>query len=81
MAEGPAAGLAAVDRLAGAPALAEYHLLPSVRAEFLLRLDRNEEARAELDRAAGLARNARERALLLARAAAVSGSGSRSPEA
>jgi predicted RNA polymerase sigma factor len=51
------------------PALAHYHLLPSVRGDLLARLDRIDEARAELERAATLTRNARERALLLARAA------------
>ncbi|WP_411085016.1 RNA polymerase sigma factor [Streptomyces sp. 061-3] len=68
MAEGPGAGLALVDALAGDPALAAYHLLPSVRGDLLARLGRADEARAEFVRAAGLTRNARERALLLARA-------------
>ncbi|HLU65570.1 MAG TPA: RNA polymerase sigma factor, partial [Kofleriaceae bacterium] len=71
MALGPEAGLAIVDALRGEPALARYHLLPSVRGELLLRLGRVDEARAELERAAKLARNRRERDLLLARAAAV----------
>ncbi|PRX98964.1 RNA polymerase sigma factor [Allonocardiopsis opalescens] len=69
MARGPAAGLELVNALAGEPAMKNYHLLPSVRADLLERLDRREEARAEFERAAGLARNARERELLLARAA------------
>ncbi|WP_392752020.1 RNA polymerase sigma factor [Streptomyces sp. LN590] len=68
MAEGPEAGLALVDALAGDPALATYHLLPSVRGDLLARLGRADEARADFARAAGLTRNARERALLLARA-------------
>ncbi|MGW8795788.1 RNA polymerase sigma factor [Streptomyces sp. NPDC055775] len=68
MAEGPEAGLALVDALAGDPALATYHLLPSVRGDLLARLGRADEARAEFVRAAGLTRNARERGLLLARA-------------
>ncbi|MGY5033812.1 RNA polymerase sigma factor [Streptomyces sp. 900116325] len=68
MAEGPEAGLALVDALAGDPALAAYHLLPSVRGDLLARLGRADEARAEFVRAAGLTRNARERELLLARA-------------
>ncbi|MFF0285312.1 RNA polymerase sigma factor [Streptomyces sp. NPDC005262] len=68
MAEGPEAGLALVDALTGDPALAAYHLLPSVRGDLLARLGRADEARAEFVRAAGLTRNARERALLLARA-------------
>ncbi|MGH3312861.1 MAG: RNA polymerase sigma factor [Streptomyces sp.] len=68
-AEGPAAGLRLVDALAAEPALREYHLLPSVRGDLLERLGREEEARAEFERAASLTRNARERELLLARAA------------
>ncbi|MET7537554.1 DUF6596 domain-containing protein [Streptomyces sp. NPDC005507] len=68
MAEGPAAGLALVDALAGEPALRDYHLLPSVRGDLLDRLGRREEARAEFERAASLTRNERERELLLARA-------------
>ena len=67
MADGPAAGLAAVDALAGEPALRGYHLLPAVRGDLLERLGRGEEARAEFARAAALTRNERERALLLAR--------------
>jgi RNA polymerase sigma-70 factor, ECF subfamily len=70
MAEGPAAGLALVDALAGERALASYHLLPSVRGDLLARLGRHAEARGEFERAAALTRNARERDLLLARAAA-----------
>jgi RNA polymerase sigma-70 factor (ECF subfamily) len=70
MAYGPAAGLAIVDTLRSERALEGYHLLPSVRADFLTKLGRLEEARAELERAAGLTRNARERDLLLERAAA-----------
>jgi RNA polymerase sigma-70 factor, ECF subfamily len=70
MAFGPAAGLALVDSLAGEKALSEYHLLPSVRGDFLLKLDRQAEARVEFERAASLARNTRERRLLLDRAAA-----------
>ncbi len=71
MAFGPAQGLAIVDALRDAGVLADYHLLPSVRGDFLVKLGRLEEARAELERAAALTRNARERELLLARAAAV----------
>ena len=70
MAFGPAAGLALVDTLTSEPSLASYHLLPSVRGDFLRRLERFEEARVELERAASLTRNARERALLLDRARA-----------
>lgn len=69
LASGPAAGLALVDALAGEPALASYHLLPSVRGDLLDKLDRRDEARAEFERAAALTRNERERALLLERAA------------
>ncbi|MFE7760052.1 RNA polymerase sigma factor [Streptomyces sp. NPDC057438] len=68
MAEGPGPALEIVDGLTAAPALRDYHLLPSVRGDLLRRLGRTEEARAEFVRAAGLARNERERALLLARA-------------
>jgi RNA polymerase sigma factor (sigma-70 family) len=70
MARGPAAGLAAVDRLTGDPTLKGYHLLPSVRGDLLAKLGRFAEAKAELERAAALTRNARERELLLERAAA-----------
>ena len=70
MAEGPAAGLAIVDGLRSEPLLEHYHLLPSVRGDLLVKLGRNDEARAEFERAAGMTRNARERTLLLARAAA-----------
>jgi len=70
MAYGPAAGLAVVDGLVGEGSLREYHLLPSVRGDLLARLGRMAEARAEFERAAGLTRNARERAMLLGRAAA-----------
>lgn len=68
MADGPAAGLALVDALATAPALKNYHLLPSVRADLLAKLGRHYEAQAEFRRAAGMTRNRRERELLLGRA-------------
>jgi RNA polymerase sigma factor (sigma-70 family) len=68
MAEGPAEGLAIVDELADEPLLRNYHLLPSVRGDFLQKLGRSEEAREEFERAAALTRNERERALLMARA-------------
>jgi RNA polymerase sigma factor (sigma-70 family) len=70
MAFGPQAGLAIVDALADEPILARYHLLPSVRGDLLAKLGRGEEARAEFARAAAMTKNARERELLLARAAA-----------
>jgi RNA polymerase sigma factor (sigma-70 family) len=69
MAFGPAEGLALADTLVGEPSLKAYHLLPSVRADFLQKLGRLDEARAEYERAAALTRNARERDLLLGRAA------------
>jgi RNA polymerase sigma factor (sigma-70 family) len=68
MAFGPAAGLEIVEALTEEPSLKNYHLLPSVRGDLLSKLDRNEEARAEFERAASLTRNARERELLLNRA-------------
>jgi RNA polymerase sigma factor (sigma-70 family) len=68
---GPAAGLQIVDALASEPSLKNYHLLPSVRGDLLEKLGRFEEAQAEFERAAALARNARERKLLLDRAAAI----------
>jgi RNA polymerase sigma factor (sigma-70 family) len=70
MAFGPAAGLELVDALASAPSLKSYHLFPAVRGDLLAKLGRLPEARAELERAAGLTRNSRERTLLLQRAAA-----------
>jgi RNA polymerase sigma-70 factor (ECF subfamily) len=70
MAFGPAAGLEIVDALTSEPSLKAYHLLPSVRGDLLAKLGRFAEARAEFERAASLTRNARERELLLDRAAA-----------
>ena len=70
MAFGPAAGLRLVDGLAAEPSLRAYHLLPSVRGDLLTKLNRLDEARAEFERAASLTQNARERQLLLDRAAA-----------
>jgi len=70
MAFGPAAGLELVDALTSEPSLKAYHLLPSVRGDLLAKLGRSDEARSEFERAASLTRNARERALLLGRAAA-----------
>ncbi|WP_194910211.1 RNA polymerase sigma factor [Catenulispora rubra] len=70
MAEGPEAGLAITDALTGLRAMRGYHLLPSVRGDLLVRLGRLTEAREEFERAAGLTANTRERALLMARAAA-----------
>jgi RNA polymerase sigma factor (sigma-70 family) len=69
MAFGPAAGLELVDALSSEPLLKGYHLLPSVRGDLLVKLGRLDEARAEFERAASLTRNARERTLLLERAA------------
>ena len=70
MADGPGAGLEMVDELLAVPSLKGYHLLPSVRGDFLMKLGRVEEARVEFERAASLTRNGRERTLLLERAAA-----------
>jgi RNA polymerase sigma-70 factor (ECF subfamily) len=70
MAFGPAAGLEIVDALVAESTLAGYHLLPGVRGDLLAKLGRIDEARAEFERAAALAQNTRERALLLSRAAA-----------
>ena len=70
MAFGPAAGLALVDALASEASLKTYQFLPSARGDLLEKLGRVVEARVEFERAAGLTQNARERALLLARAAA-----------
>jgi RNA polymerase sigma-70 factor (ECF subfamily) len=71
MAFGPAAAIELVDALASESALADYHLLPSVRGDLLKKLGRLDEARAEFARAASLTRNERERKLLLARASAL----------
>jgi RNA polymerase sigma-70 factor, ECF subfamily len=68
MASGPQAGLDLVDALVDDPVLRDYHLLPSVRGDLLVKLGRLEEAGMEFERAASLTRNARERALLLRRA-------------
>jgi RNA polymerase sigma-70 factor (ECF subfamily) len=73
MAFGPAAGLELVDALTSEPSLKTYHLLPSVRGDFLVKLGRSDEARLEFERAASLTRNVRERELLLGRAAACAG--------
>ncbi len=70
MAFGPAAGLEIADSLVEEPSLRAYHLLPAVRGDLLAKLGRQAEARAELERAASLTRNARERDVLLGRAAA-----------
>ncbi|TFZ03885.1 RNA polymerase sigma factor [Ramlibacter humi] len=68
MAEGPAAGLALVEKLLEDKALRQYHWLPSVQGDLLEKLGRREEARAAFERAAGLAGNAREKTFLLERA-------------
>src|SRR5207247_2086233 len=80
MAFGPAAGLELVDALTSEPLLKSYHLLPSVRGDLLAKLGRHDEARAEFERAASLTRNARERELLMERAA-VSARASAPPQA
>ena len=71
MAFGPASGLELADALMAEPSLKSYYLLPAARADFLLKLGRLDEARAELSRAASLTRNLRERELLLARASSI----------
>jgi RNA polymerase sigma factor (sigma-70 family) len=73
MAFGPAAGLELIDAVASEPSLKSYHLLPSVRGDFLFKLGRSAEAQAEFERAASMTRNARERDLLLDRARACAG--------
>jgi predicted RNA polymerase sigma factor len=70
MAFGPEEALELVDALCAEPALRGYHLLPTVRGDLLAKLGRDEEARAEFERAASLTRNSRERAVLLQRVAA-----------
>jgi RNA polymerase sigma factor (sigma-70 family) len=70
MAFGPETGLSLLDQLMEFPAMKTYHLLPSVRGDFLVKLGRHAEAKAEFERAASLTRNERERTLLLDRAAA-----------
>jgi predicted RNA polymerase sigma factor len=67
---GPEAGLELLDAIVDEPALRGYHLLPSVRGDLLAKLGRHAEAAAEFERAASLTENARERELLLGRAAA-----------
>jgi predicted RNA polymerase sigma factor len=71
MAQGPAAGLAIIDELSARGELSTYPLLPAVRADLLARQGRNDEARAEFERAAGLTRNAGERRVFLGRAASL----------
>ena len=70
MASGPTAGLKIVDALVAEPSLKAYHLLPSVRGDFLFKLSRFAEAQLEFERAASLTRNTRERDFLLVRAKA-----------
>lgn len=74
MAYGPEVGLQLADQVAEIPAMADYHLLPAVRGDLLERLGRYDEATAQFRRAASLATNARERALLTRRAEAALGS-------
>ena len=78
LAEGPRAGLAALDRI-GDPALRDYHLLPAARADFLRRLGRGAEAAVEYRRALALADNPRERAFLAGRLAACEDAGGSPP--
>jgi RNA polymerase sigma-70 factor (ECF subfamily) len=75
MAEGPAAGLEIIETLRTEPALAQYHLLASVRGDLLAKLGRHEEARLEFEQAAAITRNAWERDFLRGRAAAMKNAG------
>jgi len=68
MASGPAAGLEIVDELREHPSLRSYHLLPAVRGDLLVKLDRRAEAKAEFEAAAELTGNEQERKFLLGRA-------------
>ncbi|NMH98354.1 sigma-70 family RNA polymerase sigma factor [Pseudonocardia acidicola] len=79
MAFGPAVGLGLVDELTPEPSLKDYHLLPSVRGDLLAKLGRFDEAHEEFERAASLTRNARERTLLVERAAACVRTGTGQP--
>jgi len=79
MAQGPAAGLDAVDRaatLAGDSALAGYHLFSSVRGDLLMKMGRLAEAREEIQRAIAMTKNLRERELLANRLKQLEKSGS-----
>ena len=76
MAYGPAAGLKLVDAMQDEPSLQNYQWLPSVRGDLLAKLGRRDEARAEFERAAGMARNVRERDLLMERARSLADGGS-----
>jgi predicted RNA polymerase sigma factor len=69
MAEGPQAGLALIDQLRDDPTLKDYHLLPAVRGDLLVKLGRDAEAKPEFLRAAQLTQNERERDFLIGRAA------------
>jgi RNA polymerase sigma factor (sigma-70 family) len=75
MASGPETGLEIVDELVATGALDSYHLLPAVRGDLLEKLGRRDEARAEFELAASMTRNARERAVLQARAVALASPG------
>jgi len=79
MAFGPAAGLEIIDTLTNEPSLKSYHLLPTVRGDLLDKLARYTEATSEFTRAAALTQNARERTLLLDRAAKSAAKATSSP--
>ena len=72
MASGPVQALAIVDELIASDRLPGSHLVPTVRGELLARLGRRPEARAELELAARLCTNQRERSVLLRKAVALS---------
>src|SRR6201996_2380911 len=80
MAEGPGAGLAIVERLAGEPALKNYHLMGAVRGDLLHKLGRHDEARAAFETAAELAGNSRERELMKRRAEQARAANSTDPQ-
>ncbi|WP_405180338.1 RNA polymerase sigma factor [Nocardia sp. NBC_01377] len=77
MADGPAVALSIVDELSTVAALRGYHLLPAVRGDLLLKLERRDEARSEFERAAAMTGNEAERTLLLERAASCRTGGDR----
>jgi RNA polymerase sigma-70 factor, ECF subfamily len=78
-AEGPEAGLAVLEAVAADPRLARGQQLPAIRADFLRRLGRTEEAATEYRRAIERARTAPERAFLTRRLDAVSRPGGPAP--
>jgi RNA polymerase sigma factor (sigma-70 family) len=80
MIDGPRAALKLLEPLCEEPLLRNYHLLPSVRGDFLAKLGRHDEARAEFERAAAMTQNAREQKLLQDRTAASAKAAENTPE-